>query len=168
MWYIYPMTHSNYTHEHIRHSQHLLDIAQPHSLGLGVHYEDEHLTHMGMLIPDEVLRQLKMLLGESLHTVSSYELDKAAMNFKATGQVVVDANGKDLEDMMHVHWGEAEADDKWKISAPERPEWNASTEQFATNDEIELHADDDTPPFSFVQMLNPVHAAERVMLAVMV
>lgn len=119
-----------------------------------IHGECDKFEFNGVPIPAAVIQQLKMLLGDSLHTMSEHELDKAYMNFAANGEVIRDTNGGDLHDMMHVHWGEDEQSQHWKVTAPT---WHLA------EDEEEKEPVKEKAPMSFVAMLNPLNAAEKAM-----
>lgn len=153
------------THSHIDNSFHLAEIAHGQIESGHIHHDPNHLEFNGIAIPEEVIRQLKMITGESVHTMSSHELDKAAINFAGTGRVVRDADGINLHDMMHEHWGEEDRANATSNTGPGQVNTSTTIWSHHTNDnhapifshefddELDVDADDDTPPFGFVDQL---------------
>lgn len=132
-------------HEH--HEAMYGDVAHPDT----IHGESSKFEFNGVPIPAAVIQQLKMLLGDNLHSMSDHEIDKAYMNFAANGEVIRDHNGGDLHDMMHLHWGEEEPN-HWQITAPT---WHVQ------DDEEDKIIEEEKAPRSFVAMLNPLHAMDK-------
>lgn len=63
-------------------------------------------TFNGIAIPEEVIRQLKMLCNIPISWMNRADIEDAVLNFEGDTQIVEDSNGHTLQDKMNLTWDE--------------------------------------------------------------
>lgn len=123
-------------------------------------------TYNGIAIPDEVLRQLKMLTSTPISRLTRAELEDAVIGFEGDAQIAEDPNGFTLRDKMRLTWDEEAA--KLSQNWAGYDYWPTHTQQYThtftkdakdtAEETTNTEPDSEKPAFSFVERyLNPAN-----------
>lgn len=118
---------------------------------------DQVPTFNGIAIPDEILRQLKMLCHTPISRLSRAEIEDAVLGFEGDAEISEDPNGTTLLDKMHLTWDEQMATPTQSWSGYNY--WPNQTLDVANEPRPEeTKKDSEASVFSFVdRYLNPMH-----------